>query len=45
MKIGEQIYKSGAAPNAQAGANPGADANAAGEKKEDVVDAEFTEKK
>ena len=45
MKIGEQIYKSGAAPNAQGGANPGADANAAGEKKEDVVDAEFTEKK
>ena len=45
MKIGEQIYKSGAAPNAQAGANPGAGASAAGEKKEDVVDAEFTEKK
>ena len=45
MKIGEQISQSGAAPNAQAGANPGAEANAAGEKKEDVVDAEFTEKK
>lgn len=45
MKIGEQIYKTGAAPNPEAGANPGAGASAAGEKKEDVVDAEFTEKK
>ena len=42
MKIGEKLYQNnaGAAPNAGA-----AGAGAAGEKKEDVVDAEFTEKK
>ena len=42
MKSGEKLYQNnaGAAPNAGA-----AGAGAAGEKKEDVVDAEFTEKK
>ena len=43
MKIGEMLYQNnaGAAPNAGAAGAAGA----AGEKKEDVVDAEFTEKK
>ena len=41
MKLGEAMYKQADAQGA-AGA-PGSDGAAAGEKKEDVVDAEFTE--
>ena len=41
MKLGEAMYKQADAQGA-AGA-PGGDGAAAGEKKEDVVDAEFTE--
>ena len=40
MKIGESLYKTAPPPNTDA---PNANAN--NDKKEDVVDAEFTEKK
>jgi molecular chaperone DnaK len=39
MKLGEAMYKA----QQEASASPGAGASASGEKKEDVVDAEFTE--
>ena len=42
MKIGESLYKTAPPPNTDA---PNANANANNGKKEDVVDAEFTEKK
>jgi molecular chaperone DnaK len=42
MKLGEAMYKQAEAQGA-AGAGGGGDGAAAGEKKEDVVDAEFTE--
>jgi len=43
MKLGEAMYKQQAEAQGQPGAQPGGEAPAGEQKKEDVVDAEFTE--
>jgi molecular chaperone DnaK len=43
MKLGEAMYKQQQEAQGAPGATPGGDGAAGGDKKEDVVDAEFTE--